>query len=740
LLQHYNYGILRYPMKKRQFLQARERAGKRVTIGFAGIADFRSVIGQEYIAGVTKAATDYGVNLINFAGSIKYSLSGDIDFIKHYLKKYRFMKSSIIDGLITWASSLDVYLSYEEIRELHDKIQPLPMVSLGVPILKGVPSVTIRSSDGIRLVMDHLVKKHGYTRIGFIGSSVGKQYQDRLDAWRLQMARHGLHEDPAKVFIMDTLEPREYTRCVDQLCQRFDLRDRQHIDALVTVSDIAAASLIEDLMARGFQVPRDIVIIGFNNQLQSISASCPITTVDLSFFNRGYRAVELLLDRIQAPGYEFLDEIVDSTLVVRQSCGCFEHVIEDAGHTDTDSSIAYLPESSNGHDDYARKVLINAAMDILPGFHPEVRERLVDALLRDIKGEPSEGLLIWIQRTVSMEHGLVSQRVEFYQNVLSKLRAIVLGLISDIPSTRNKMENIFHQARVMISILNDYYERSHRADAYRFNTLARIAISFASAFNASQVLDAIRYHLGELEMPGIMLVLQEELLPDLGSAALEFVHPPAYAQNEQLPYRIGEQAFIPRSFFPTDRPWCMMMEILYYAGMYIGYAMIEVGPQNVALYDAVRTLLSHSLYAVYVREGRNSRLRESLLRSDRVSGVLNNTSEQQPGHSSLGLDPQQIINYLVDHLGDMTDLDKMAKDLSISKSYLIRRTKSLTGYTVQALHEMLKIERAKIMLESGNIKISEIAGRLGYQNQCYFSSVFKKNTGMSPRDWSKRRG
>ena len=117
-------------MKKQQFLAARERSGNRVTIGFAGIADFRSVMGQEYIAGVTKAASDYGINLINFAGAIKYSLSDDIDFIEHYLKKYRFMNSTVIDGLVTWASSLSAFLSYEKINELHARLGPLPMVAL----------------------------------------------------------------------------------------------------------------------------------------------------------------------------------------------------------------------------------------------------------------------------------------------------------------------------------------------------------------------------------------------------------------------------------------------------------------------------------------------------------------------------------------------------------------------------------------------------------------------------------
>jgi AraC-like DNA-binding protein len=74
----------------------------------------------------------------------------------------------------------------------------------------------------------------------------------------------------------------------------------------------------------------------------------------------------------------------------------------------------------------------------------------------------------------------------------------------------------------------------------------------------------------------------------------------------------------------------------------------------------------------------------------------------------------------------------------VSKSHLVRQAKELTGYTIQTLHEKLKIEQAKNLLQVDSLKLREIAQRLGFQNQNYFSSVFKKNTGMSPRAWSKR--
>ena len=126
-----NQGIA----KRRAFLTQRKNQGNRVTVGFTGIADFRSFIGQEYIAGMMKAASDYDLNFINFAGAIKYSLFDDIDFISHYLKNFRFMKAPLVDGLVTWTSSLCSFLDTKTVRvnltkNLRITLRFLPMLFL----------------------------------------------------------------------------------------------------------------------------------------------------------------------------------------------------------------------------------------------------------------------------------------------------------------------------------------------------------------------------------------------------------------------------------------------------------------------------------------------------------------------------------------------------------------------------------------------------------------------------------
>ena len=146
--------------------------------------------------------------------------------------------------------------------------------------------------------------------------------------------------------------------------------------------------------------------------------------------------------------------------------------------------------------------------------------------------------------------------------------------------------------------------------------------------------------------------------------------------------------------------------------------------------------MSNALHSVYLKEGRTKE-RSMLLSSEQLVGILHLKSENSQENRN-GITVRQITNYLVEHLSEMTNLDKMADELMVSKSHLVRRAKELTGFTIQTLHEKLKIEQAKNLLQVESIKLAEIASRLGFQNQNYFSSVFKKNTGMSPRAWAHR--
>lgn len=78
----------------------------------------------------------------------------------------------------------------------------------------------------------------------------------------------------------------------------------------------------------------------------------------------------------------------------------------------------------------------------------------------------------------------------------------------------------------------------------------------------------------------------------------------------------------------------------------------------------------------------------------------------------------------------VTDFSRLAR---ISPSGIMHRLKKEAGKTfIQILNE-IRISKAKIFLSSTNISVSEISKKCGFQDQSYFSKVFMKAEGLTPR-------
>ena len=80
----------------------------------------------------------------------------------------------------------------------------------------------------------------------------------------------------------------------------------------------------------------------------------------------------------------------------------------------------------------------------------------------------------------------------------------------------------------------------------------------------------------------------------------------------------------------------------------------------------------------------------------------------------------------------------IASQLHLSSKYLSDLLKQETGKTALELIHLYVISEAKNMLVAGDRSISEIAYRLGFENPPYFSRLFKKGTGISPKEYKNQ--
>ena len=81
------------------------------------------------------------------------------------------------------------------------------------------------------------------------------------------------------------------------------------------------------------------------------------------------------------------------------------------------------------------------------------------------------------------------------------------------------------------------------------------------------------------------------------------------------------------------------------------------------------------------------------------------------------------------------NMSELAKELGTCKSLLNRQFRAEAGLSPLQYHIQAKMREAKRLLTYTNLAIKEIAYRVGYANQLYFSNAFRKSNGMSPREF-----
>lgn len=91
--------------------------------------------------------------------------------------------------------------------------------------------------------------------------------------------------------------------------------------------------------------------------------------------------------------------------------------------------------------------------------------------------------------------------------------------------------------------------------------------------------------------------------------------------------------------------------------------------------------------------------------------------------------------YISAHYTEKLTLASIADVLNISPGYLSSNFKKFTNSTLSDYIAFVKIEKAKELIDQHEYLMYEISGMLGFENPYYFSKVFKKMTGISPREY-----
>lgn len=97
---------------------------------------------------------------------------------------------------------------------------------------------------------------------------------------------------------------------------------------------------------------------------------------------------------------------------------------------------------------------------------------------------------------------------------------------------------------------------------------------------------------------------------------------------------------------------------------------------------------------------------------------------------------RKIVRILDEHLDEQLTLSKLAELAQMSQSAIKKTFSKYTGIGVMAYFNQIKVQKAVSLLKAGK-SVGEIAEQLGFSDQNYFSTVFKRVTGYSPLQYMK---
>jgi signal transduction histidine kinase/AraC-like DNA-binding protein/CheY-like chemotaxis protein/cellobiose-specific phosphotransferase system component IIB len=86
-------------------------------------------------------------------------------------------------------------------------------------------------------------------------------------------------------------------------------------------------------------------------------------------------------------------------------------------------------------------------------------------------------------------------------------------------------------------------------------------------------------------------------------------------------------------------------------------------------------------------------------------------------------------------------VEDICREIGISRVQLYRKVKALIGYNVNDYISTVRLQKAKFLLTDMQLSISEVAFKVGYSSQAYFSTVFKSKFSLTPTEYrEKKRG
>ncbi len=594
------------PTRKKKCKEAKKKKiksfRKRPTIGFltTGVAETLRLVMWSAVA---EAAQEHDVNIICAPGG-ELTESNEIQSLTNSI--FQIGNNEIIDALVMWGASISNYVSQETYFDFCNQFKPKPIINIG-HVVAGIPTVTTDDYVGMRNLVFHLIEDHGFKRIAFIrGPEAQVGADERFQAYQDVLQERGLQVNPNLIS-----PPGGWSGYTGRNAIRLFVEERKEdFDAVIGANDIMALDAIWTLKKYGKNVPDDIAVVGFDDQIIANAVIPPLTTVHQPFREQCRKAMDMAVKILR--GQEVPERVViPTTLYIRESCGCSSPAMEHAA-TIFQVGIKDFGQSSTQQDDLLSD-LVRVANIAIEGSSEDTIIELLNNYLSEIESCPTGDFLKTLDELIDRTIAEDSE-IGIWQNAVSSLRHYALRRFSD-ENILAQVEDLCGQARVLISEKlqsAEHHQKILRESQYL--ELREVTRALFTALDFNELADTLYRGLPRLGIKGCYISLYNRILePEEGELSGNTDHSElllAFDDKGLWTKKLNE-AFPSANLIQhveldkRKNRFSFVSELLYRGNNQLGIALFEVEPPEGRVCDILQEQISSAIEAALLLQQRN---------------------------------------------------------------------------------------------------------------------------------------
>ncbi len=632
------------------------------------------------VEGVRQVATEYGVDVIVYSMMSSYRETnnrlGDKD-AESLQETLSLVKNSNLMGLVINTDVAD-YVNKSLLIDFMDQNPQMSYVCISADV--GDASLIVTDNyGGMRSAVEHVIEHHRKKRIAFIGGpSENNEAQDRFRAYQDTLEDHGIPFDP-ELYIPATWFVEDGEKSV------YELLDNRKVvfDALIGANDNLAMGAMTALKQRGFIVPEDVIVVGFDNSIFAINYS--ITSVKQSVMDFGRSAGREIIENF-FEGKELPKVLLAETELIRRlSCGC-QNRVERRGNTRLGVAA--------GADSFTN-ILTNSTEDLLKSllqFKDERRNilKVIEGIRRYLEADEQrrDGFrsdFFGILNDIVLEQEGLHESLYQWQRLFLNLHHEVIAL-GPSQFEAELLNHLFFESNLLFA---EELARVDGSKGIEFDTLFYDTIILGQRIMASTEIEEV----GKIFIQAIKILkvnngyfaTYQEPVPD--SSGVDLVNLVCTLREGESQFYSPEKSLVP--FIEVDprirlnvqdhMSWLVLP--LGIGGLYYGHIVFQMlfDPTQWTQYRALQINMAQALRNIHsIKLMRDSRLAADLANTAKgdflsrmthelrtpMNGVIGMTSLLL--ESDLSSEQQELVNTikssgnsLLDIIGDLLDFSKI---------------------------------------------------------------------------------